>query len=125
MPDEGLFTPERKMATIAYICYLLGFFTGGFSSLVAVVIAYVFAADAGEPIRSHYRFQIRTFWIGLALVIVGGLLSVILIGVLVLLLAVVWLVIRCVVGLKYLNAGEPVPNPASWLFGLEQRKPLP
>ncbi|MCC5859534.1 MAG: hypothetical protein JJT90_15355 [Ectothiorhodospiraceae bacterium] len=121
MPEQGLFTPERKMASIAYICYLLGFFTGGFSSLVAVVIAYVFRGDAAEALRSHYRFQIRTFWIGLLLVLVGSVLSVILIGVLVLLFGVVWLVVRCVVGLKYLNAGEAVPNPGSWLFGIENR----
>lgn len=121
MPEQGLFTPDRKMASIAYICYLLGFFTGGFSSLVAVVIAYVFRGDADDAVRSHYRFQIRTFWIGLLLVLVGSLLSVIFVGVLVLLFGVVWLVVRCVVGLKYLNGGEPVPNPGSWLFGMENR----
>ncbi len=29
----------------------------------------------------------------------------------------VWLIVRCVRGMKVLARGEPYPNPKSWLFG--------
>ncbi len=114
--ETGLFTPERKMAAGVYILYLVSLLIG-ITSIVGVVVAYIYQGDASETIKTHFRFQIRTFWIGLLLGIVGLLLSVVLIGFLVLLFLLVWFVVRCVLGLKYLNEGKPVPNPASWMFG--------
>lgn len=114
--ETGLFTHERKMAAGVYILYLVSLLIG-ITSIVGVVVAYIYQGDASETIKTHFRFQIRTFWIGLLLGIVGLLLSVVLIGFLVLLFLLVWFVVRCVLGLKYLNEGKPVPNPASWMFG--------
>ena len=113
---NGLFTPERKMASAVYILYLLSLLIG-ITSIVGVVVAYVFQGEASEMVKTHYRFQIRTFWVGLLLALVGVLLTFVFIGFLVLLFLLVWFVVRCVLGLKYLNEGKPVPNPASWMFG--------
>lgn len=114
----GLFTPERKMAAIVYIFYLLSLVVG-ITSIIGVVMAYVFRGEADETIRSHYEFQIRTFWIGLLIGVIGLILTFVLIGILVLLALLVWFVVRCVIGLKYLNEGKPVPNPKSWMIGTE------
>jgi uncharacterized membrane protein len=75
--------------------------------------------------QSHYTFLIRTFWIGLILMVAGGilfgvgaLLSIILIGFPI--MGVAWLImggagiwygVRCVVGLIFLSRGEAYPRP--------------
>jgi uncharacterized membrane protein len=113
-PDSR--APARdSSAKIAYILYLVSLAVG-VTSLVAVVIAYVNVGDAPEPVRSHYRFQIRTFWIGALYGLVGILLLAVAVGGLVLLFLAVWLIVRCVKGLKYLDRGEPYPNAGTWLW---------
>jgi len=44
-------------------------------------MAYVNRADAPDWVRSHYRFQIRTFWIGLLYGAVSLLTAIIVIGI--------------------------------------------
>ena len=112
----GLFTPERKIAAAVYLLYLASIVIG-ITSIVGVIVAYVYQGDADETLRSHYRFQIRTFWISLLIGFVGILLAGIGIGWLIILFLLIWFIARCAVGLKHLNDGMPVPNPGSWLFG--------
>lgn len=102
-------------AKIIYVLYLLSLVVG-VTSLVGVIMAYVNAGDAPEPLKSHYRFQIRTFWIGLLYGVVGVLLTFVAVGVLVLVFTAVWLIVRCVKGLKALDRREPYPNPTTWLW---------
>ena len=102
-------------AKIIYILYLLSLVVG-VTSLVGVVMAYVNVGDAPEPLKSHYRFQIRTFWIGLLYGVVGVLLTFVAVGVLVLVFAAVWLIVRCVKGLKALDRREPYPQVTTWLW---------
>ena len=107
---------EGKTANLVYILYLVSV-VFGITSLVGVIIAYVNQGDAPSWVRTHYRFQIRTFWIGLLMAFIGGLTIFIVIGGFILLFWLVWLIIRCAKGMKYLNRGEPHPDPTSWLFG--------
>ena len=87
------------------------------AEFASVVLAYVNRGDGASWVDSHYRFQIRTFWIGLLFATVGSVLSIIVVGVVVLALLPFWLVIRCGRGLRYLMRAEPHPRPASWMFG--------
>lgn len=48
--------------------------------LVGVVMAYVNRGDAPEWLRAHYRYQIRTFWIGGLCMLIGVLPSLVFIG---------------------------------------------
>jgi uncharacterized membrane protein len=107
---------DHGLALTVYILYLLGFFTG-LTAVIGLIIASM-QGDQADPInRTHFRFQIRTFWIGL-LYVFGGLVTLhVAIGGLVLLWWIVWTLIRCVKGLLALNAGEPIGDPASWFFG--------
>ena len=99
-----------------YILYLVGFLTG-ITVLVGVVIAYLQRDHTDRVSKSHFQFQITTFWIGLLYFFIGILTLHILVGALVLLWWVVWTVIRCVKGLLVLNMGEPIRHPNSWWFG--------
>lgn len=103
-------------AKLVYILYMAGVLLW-ITGLVGVIIAYVNKGDAPDWLKSHYRFQIRTFWIGAIFLIVGGITTFIFIGYLILLLWLVWLLVRCAVGIKQLNKREAIANPATWLFG--------
>jgi uncharacterized membrane protein len=85
--------------------------------MVGVIIAHVKASSADEILRSHYRFQIRTFWIGLLYLVLGWLLVYVLIGILILLWWLVWSMVRIIKGMVVLNDGRPIAKPKSWLFG--------
>jgi uncharacterized membrane protein len=104
-------------AKLVYILYLVGLVTGGVTGLVGVVMAYINRNDAPEWLQTHYRFQIRTFWIGLLYVFLGMLLAIVLIGYFILLFYVVWLIVRCVKGIQMLDKNEAYPKPTSWMFG--------
>jgi uncharacterized membrane protein len=107
---------DDKLALAVYVLYGLGYFTG-ITALMGVIIAHVKVDDAEEVLWSHYRFQIRTFWIGLLYLSVGFLLSVVLIGLPILLWWFVWSLIRIVKGGLLLIEHKPIVDPASWLFG--------
>ncbi len=100
---------------IIYALYLAGIIIP-FVSIIGVVMAYVNKDDAPEWLQSHYQFLIRTFWIGLLYVAIGAILSIILIGYLVLLFWVVWIIVRCVKGMKYLDAQQAHQNPTGWML---------
>ena len=119
---------DRTMPIICYALYLLAFATG-LTAVIGLIIAYVQRSTAGPVMHSHYTFLIRTFWLGLLLAIVGGVvggvifaigavLTVILIGFpimalagLIWALAAVWFGLRCIVGLVHLSRGEAYPRP--------------
>lgn len=124
MSDDYSATEDRTMPVVCYALYLLAFATG-VTAIAGLVIAYAQRATAGPVMQSHYTFLIRTFWIGLAVMIAGGvicgvgaLLTVILIGFPImaagsLLLAAggIWFGIRAIVGLVYVSRGEAYPRP--------------
>jgi len=107
---------DHGLAMMVYVLYLFGFFTG-VSAVVGLIIASIQVERADPTSRSHFRFQIRTFWIGLAYIVAGVVTLHVGIGALILLWWIVWTAMRCVKGLLALNAGEPVADPESFLFG--------
>jgi uncharacterized membrane protein len=105
--------PPRMMPFAIYIAYLASFLTG-ISLLVGVVLAYVQRGSGPAWLETHFRYQIRTFWIFLVYAILSGVLCLILIGFFLLFLTSVWFIIRCVKGMTLLDRGEAVPNPTTW-----------
>ena len=92
--EQGL----KSVATVVYALQAAGFFVG-ITWLVAVIVDYVKVDDAkGTWLESHYRWQIRTFWFGLLWGVIGGLLSLVLIGFFVLAADAVWIIYRIVKG---------------------------
>ena len=104
-----------SMAKVVYILYLAGILVG-ITGIVGVIIAYVNKSDAPEWLKTHYQYQIRTFWIGFLYMFIGSILSIILVGYLVLLFWMVWLIVRCVKGMKYLDNQQAHPDPTGWMF---------
>ncbi len=103
-------------AKIIYILYLVNIIIP-FTGLVGLIMAYMNQAAADDMLKTHYRFQIRTFWIGLLYLVIGALLSLVLIGYLIILFWLIWLIIRCVKGMQALDQKQPVANPTTWMFG--------
>ncbi len=105
---------ERQMAMIVYIAYLAAFAFPPLS-LAGVVLAYVNRDTAPDWLKSHYTFQIRTFWLALLYWIVSLVLCVVLIGIPLLLATMAWFLIRCALGLSRLMRREPYPTPEGWI----------
>ena len=108
--------PSDTSAKIIYVLYLVSPILGGVTALIGVVMAYVNVGDAPEPLRSHYRFQIRTFWISILYSIIGSILAIVGIGFAILLFVLIWAIVRCVKGLRYVSRHEPYPNVTTWLW---------
>ncbi|QIT54548.1 DUF4870 domain-containing protein [Aquisalimonas sp. 2447] len=109
-------TPNKTWVIVVYVLYLVGYFTA-ITALVGVIMAYVKRQEATPVEQSHLQFQIRTFWIGLLMIVGGSILTAIVIGGLVLLFWFVWTLVRCIKGLMRINEGRGIDEPTSWLFG--------
>jgi uncharacterized membrane protein len=107
---------DDALALIVYGLYCAGYFTG-FSALIGVIIAHMKVDDADPVLRSHYLFQIRTFWIGLLYLTIGFALCIVLIGIPILFWWFVWSLIRIIKGIIAFNEHKPIARPRSWLFG--------
>ena len=123
----------RLLTSIIYGLYLAGFLTGGLTTIVGVIMAYVLLGSAPAWAKSHYTFQIWTFWLGLlsllllvpflvAWVVTGALTAILGIGILMLLATVfvaaapfVWFLARCAVGLSWSVQSQPYPRPQTLL----------
>jgi uncharacterized membrane protein len=129
MTATGYETQEdHTLPTVVYALYLLGL-VNGLTVLIGLIIAYANRDRAGPVMESHYTFQIRSFWIGIALWLIAGILflwgiplSFIIIGVPLLVAAGlilagthIWFALRCILGLIYVSRGEAYPRPRTWL----------
>lgn len=108
-------TVDTNIAKIIYVLYLLGV-VSGITAVIGVVMAYVYKDSAPDWLKTHYEWQIRSFWMVLLYGIIAGLLCLILIGFLLLFLVGLWWIVRAVKGLKYLSEGAAYPNHQSWLI---------
>ncbi|WP_386082767.1 DUF4870 family protein [Vreelandella sp. F11] len=107
--------PDTTMAMVIYALYLASFILG-FTSIIGVVIAYVYKGKGPVWLDEHYRYQIRTFWIGLIYGIIFSILLFAVIGFPLLLALAVWFIIRCVKGFKGLQEKRAPSNVDTWLI---------
>jgi uncharacterized membrane protein len=102
-PQDEALRSARTLTFVIYALYAASFLVG-ITALVGLLLNYLKRdAVAGTWLDSHFRWQIRTFWIGLGLVLVGLITSFVLIGLPILLATAVWVIYRLVVGLLALN----------------------
>jgi uncharacterized membrane protein len=120
---------DRTMPAVVYGLYLLGI-ANGLTVVLGLVLALANRGGAGARMRSHYTFLIRTCWLWLAWMVIGGLLiafglplSLVLVGLpllglgwAIVGLVHVWFALRVIVGVIYLARDEPYPRPESWLL---------
>lgn len=121
---ESRAAEDRTMPAIIYGLYLIGL-THGITTVIGLIIAYACRDNAGPRMWSHYTWLIRTFWItiaamaiGGAMMLVGAILSIILVGIPILMLgavlfgaAWVYCVVRLIIGIVYLARDEEMPRP--------------
>jgi uncharacterized membrane protein len=106
---------DLNQPTIISLLYLSAFVLG-VTAIVGVVLAYVWRDQPqAEWEVSHYRYHIRTFWLGLIGSIVSILLLVVLVGVLLAVAVAVLVIVRSVLALLAAQKRAPMPNPDSWL----------
>jgi uncharacterized membrane protein len=122
-------TEDRMLPAVVYGLYLLGA-ANGLTTIVGLVLALANRSHAGERMRTHYTFQIRTCWlwlawmaIGVVLLAVGAPLSLVLVGIplfvlgwVIIGLIEVWFIARVVIGAICLAQDQPYPRPYSWFF---------
>jgi uncharacterized membrane protein len=104
----------RTTVLVVHGLYALGMLTG-ITTLVGVILAYIKRADAqGTPYESHITYAIRTFWIGIGLIVSGIILTFVLVGTIVLALSTVWYLIRIVRAFVAALDSRPIANPKSF-----------
>ncbi|MGR9073017.1 MAG: DUF4870 family protein [Gammaproteobacteria bacterium] len=100
---------EKRWATVVYLLQAISFFVG-ISYIAAVIVNYLKLEEVkGTWIESHFRWQIKTFWYGLAMMIVGALTIQAVIGYVILIISVFWIVYRIAFGWNRLSQGKTVP----------------
>ena len=130
----GSAMPSPSLVTLTHVVYglhslslvigafgaatIIGAFLFGWPSIIAVIINYVKRGEvAGTWLESHFRWQIRTFWLALGWAVLVALVSlplaVVLIGigtwVAGLFVLGVWAIYRIVRGWLALNGHRPMP----------------
>lgn len=125
--------PARSLVTVAHVVYalhavslaigafgaatVLGSFLFGWPSIIGVVLSYIYRGDArGTWLESHYRWQIRTFWLAALwaafTAIVSGVLLIVLVGIATWVIGLfvlgVWATVRIVRGWLKLRDGRPI-----------------
>ncbi len=115
-------SPATGTAKTVYILYLASLVFAPLV-LVGLIFATVNRDDGNQSvisteswINTHFRFQIRTFWIGLLSLVISIAAMFFVIGFLMILVWILWWIVRAVKGLKFLSQGQPVPNPESGLW---------
>lgn len=99
---------NKQYTQIIYILQLVSL-VFGITAIIGVVMNYVKLSEVrGTFLESHFRWQIRTFWFILLWTIIGGILSMVVVGFLILLAAAVWYIYRAIKGINALNGNRPM-----------------
>jgi uncharacterized membrane protein len=93
---------------------IVGAFVFGWPSVIAIIINYVTRAQVRNTwLESHWRWQLRTFWLAAGWLLVSGVLMLTLIGIPAALVAIlvtgVWVLYRVVRGWMALSERRPLP----------------
>lgn len=97
---------EKNNVTLVYILQAIGFIVG-LTFIAAVIVNYIQRNELqSELARSHFRWQIRTFWFSVLWVVIGGLLAFVIVGYFILLANVVWTLYRVIKGWIRLNNNQ-------------------
>ena len=108
--QQGSYTHDDAAKTGALIGYGLmvaGLFTGIFW-IIGAIWAMIKKGDArGSLYEDHYSNIISTFWWGLLFSIIGGVLTIVLIGYLVLGVVWVWSIYRMIKGIALITSNKP------------------
>ena len=87
-------------------------FLTGWPSIIAVIINYVKRNEVrGSFLDSHFSWQIRTFWWSLLWLAIGGVLTLVLVGWVILGLTGLWILYRIIRGWLAVMSRKAMPMP--------------
>ncbi len=100
----------KNLTFISYILFFLGVISLGVFSTIGVILAYVRRKGLENTIfYSHLSYLIKTFWIFIALQIIGFILIYAKgIGIIVLVLGYIWYIYRLVSGFTKLSDNKAI-----------------
>lgn len=110
-PNKG-----RRTVMLVYVLQFIGLISAGIAGIIAVVIAHIKSGTVDAAYQTHLSYQMRTFWYGLAMGIVGGLLTIVLVGWLIILFWWIWTLIRIIKGFLAVNDDRPIDNPTTAMW---------
>jgi uncharacterized membrane protein len=98
----------KKLANIAYLLQMAGLLIG-VTFVIGVIFNYLKIKQVrGTWVESHFNWQIKTFWYGLAILILGVLTLANVLGGIILVFDALWVSYRVFYGWSALNKGEQV-----------------
>lgn len=101
---------KKNLVLVVYILQAASFVIP-FTGIAGVIINYLKRAELrGTWLESHVNWQIKTFWYGLAGMVVGLILTLVAIGFVVLLLVTIWYIYRIIKGWLAYNDARTLPN---------------
>ena len=118
-PDSAIppvLQDEKTMAVVIYGLYIAGWATGCVSSVIGLILAYVSREAAPEWLRTHYTFQIRTFWLSIAWFMIGCATLIFGVGIVILAAIGILVTVRAILGLYWLLKGRAYPTPYNWII---------
>ena len=99
---------QENLAHIVYLLQAIGFFVG-ITYIAGVILNHIKNRDiTDDVVKSHFRWQIRTFWFSLLWSVIGIVLSLVLIGYILLLVNFVWVLYRVIRGWLRLRDSQPM-----------------
>lgn len=99
----------RSLTLAIYILYAIGVFAG-IPALIGIIVNHVKVGDTeGTIYRSHFSWQMRSFWWSLLWAILGWVTVWVGVGFVILGANWLWLVYRLVRGFLNWNDGKPMP----------------
>ncbi len=103
---------ERKTLSLTYVLYAIGIFVP-LAALIGVIINHARINEVNSGFaRNHHRWLMRSFWFTVLWASVGGFLSGVGVGVILIFFAYLWYIYRIVRGgLNFLESKTlPLPN---------------
>jgi uncharacterized membrane protein len=98
---------REKNITMAVYALQAAAFISGITVIAAVIINYIKKEDVqGTWLASHFRWQIRTFWFGLLLGLIGVLTLLLGVGLVILAVDGFWFIYRIAKGWLRLSEGK-------------------
>lgn len=101
---------DTNTIRLIYILYILDAAVP-FAALIGLIFAYMHREGATPAARSHYDYQIQTFWLTIAWLVVGLVLLLIFVGWIVLVLLYFWFLFRAATGLRNALRDPMLPAP--------------
>jgi uncharacterized membrane protein len=99
----------KQLAQLAYLLQAAALLTGVTYPISAIISHTQLAKTTGSWLQPHFRWQIHTFWISLAVGLVGALaLTAGPLGLMILSGDLMWIVYRIVQGWVQLSRDQPI-----------------